>query len=135
MVETRADPKIAQIVKRHQRIERTAALVYRHLAKRSRDPVSRDILLLLSSQETEHAEIWRYYCDRKLGPYLLRYWFLILLGYLLGRRRLIALMVRDEAVTSAEYKLLSTDFPELEGVYQQEENHERELRLMLDSNR
>ena len=118
-----------------QRAELTEHLVYRRLARATRDAQNRRILQQLSKDELRHHAIWKQQTRRTVQPNRWMLWKYLLIVKLLGLTFGLKLMERGEAKAQLTYKAIAREFPAARQILKDETRHEKELLNLIDEER
>jgi VIT1/CCC1 family predicted Fe2+/Mn2+ transporter len=127
--------KTKQEILKLQQNEITEYAIYLNLAKRTKKQSDKEILERIAKDENVHNEIWSKYTNKKLKPNRLIVFWYSLLNIIFGYTFTIKTMERAEKGAEEIYARLSSEIPEAEKMYQDEERHEEALIGMLDEER
>lgn len=119
----------------YQRTEETDYCIYTRMANREKDTKNKDVLRVIAEQEKDHANIWRHYTGRDVGPSRLRVLWYTLLTYIMGYTFVLKQMEKNEYATCTAYLQLLSEIPEAQHIIDQEQSHEAYLAEMLDEER
>lgn len=115
-----------------QRTEITEHHIYRRLARVIKVPKNREVIEKIASDEAEHYQAFKALTGEDVPPnrvqIFIYYWIARLLGLTFGAK----LMERGEERAQAAYAQFRDQIPEIEPIFQEEEEHEQELLAMLD---
>lgn len=114
--------------------EMTEHIVYARMSKRA-DGENAKTLKKISDGELLHAQIWGRYTGATPKPSALKISFYRLCGFLFGLTFVINLMERGEERAQAIYASIANEVPEALKIYEDEQEHERELLAMIDDER
>ena len=129
------EESVGHILETFQRIELTEYYIYKHLARRVKDPENSRILDQIAEDELRHAEDWKKYTQRDIKPNRWDIFKYTLISRLFGFTFGIKLMERGEEKAQANYSQLIGKIPEIENWIHEEEVHEQKLLAMLDEER
>ncbi len=118
-----------------QRDEETGHAIYRRMAAGERNSANRAALESLAEDERSHAETLRRRTGIPAGPNRLKLFWFVLMNWIFGYTFLIRLMEKYETSAISVYRALVADWPELETIIAQEQEHELQLVEMLDEER
>lgn len=127
--------KALKIIEKMQQNELNESIIYKEIAKSTKDQHNKDVLNRLANEERKHYEIWKKYTNRELKPNkgkILKY---KLLAKILGFTFAVKLMENGEENAQKEYELLEKEVPESKMIRNQEEEHESALLEILDEER
>jgi len=117
---------------RWQKEEITGYQTYRRLERAVRDSHNSRIVARIADEEMRHYNTLKTYTGREVSPNWFRVWLYTWLARLLGLTFGLKLMERSEDKAQASYTDFLEEFPELEQILHEEEEHETELLDMLD---
>jgi VIT1/CCC1 family predicted Fe2+/Mn2+ transporter len=117
-----------------QRSELTENKVYTLLAKIEKDPDNKKVLLKLAGEEGNHAKILEKYTNKKASLKPLTVFKFYWLARILGVTFAIKLMERQEGNAENFYAKF-TEYPELQKIAHEENNHEMHLVAMINEER
>lgn len=123
------------IILRSQVNELTEHLIYRSLARATRDAHNRQVLQRIAEDEKRHHAFWARFTTQEARPNRLKAWWYTLLGRVLGLTFAIKLMERGEEGAQEIYEEISQELPEARRIVEDEDRHEHELIAMLDEER
>lgn len=118
-----------------QRNEITEHHIYQHLADFIRDPENRRLLRKISSDELRHYHAWRNKTQKDIKPQWPKMWFYFWISRPFGFTFGIKLMERGENQSADSYAKLIREFPEVEMILLEENEHEVVLIGLLDEER
>ena len=128
------EKEILALIENFQKNEITEEYVYRKLAKFVKDK-NRETLLRIAEEEGKHASIWGKYTGKKFKPNFIKAFFYLFIAWIFSFTFAIKLMERNEKRAEKAYANLIKKIPEAQSILYEEENHEKELALMLDEER
>ena len=108
---------------RSQQGELNAVFMYQRLAKVVRTEKEREAFLQLSREEGRHASEFHRYTKEVLKPKKTMARLIPLLYYIMRKKRLYKLIAKGEYDAAIGYEHLIKDFPEVEGVKNDEKRH------------
>ena len=108
---------------RSQQGELDAVLMYQRLAKVVKTEKEREAFLQLAKEEGRHASVFHAYTKKVLKPKKSKAFFMPILYYLLGKKRLYPLIAKGEYDAAVGYKHLIADFLEVKSVMNDEKRH------------
>lgn len=115
-----------------QRDEITGYHVYLKLADLVKDAHNSATLRKIAGQEHQHYQIWKGYTQRDITPDWFKVRLYAGLARWFGLTFATKLMERAEESAQAHYSSILQEFPELEQMLHEEEQHETELINMID---
>lgn len=115
-----------------QKGEMTGYIVYKKLAKRTKDVHNKEILNTIANEELKHYNIFKNYTNKDVSASRVRVVFYTLLSSILGLTFGVKLMEQGEAKTVKIYGLIVDEIPEIESIIKEEEEHEKLLINMID---
>lgn len=128
------DEQTRKALLRFQQNEITESLVYRRLAAIEKNPVNREVLLRIASDEKKHYGILRKYTGQEVTPDLRCVAKYYGLARILGITFAIKLMEKGEEGAKHAYASYS-DYPELQQIAREEDEHEGHLIALLNEER
>ncbi len=126
------DERTRKKIKAIQKGEITDYYIYNRLASREKTPGNKDILIKIAENEMAHYNIFKTYTKEDIRPAKLQVAFYTFLAVLFGLTFALKLMERGEAIASRTYQAFKQVVPEIEGIIQEEERHEKELLNLID---
>lgn len=117
---------------RWQKEEITGYHTYRRIQRALRDSHNGSIIGRIADEEMRHYNTLKRYTGDEVAPNWFRVWLYTWLARLLGLTFGLKLMERSEDKAQASYTDFLEEFPELEQILHEEEEHETELLNMLD---
>ncbi|MCF2144681.1 MAG: VIT1/CCC1 transporter family protein [Candidatus Heimdallarchaeota archaeon] len=126
------DERTRKKIKAIQKGEITGYYIYNRLASREKTPGNKDILIKIAENEMAHYNIFKTYTKEDIRPAKLQVAFYTFLAVLFGLTFALKLMERGEAIASRTYQAFKQGVPEIEGIIQEEERHEKELLNLID---
>ena len=127
--------KALKIIEKMQQNELNESIIYKEIAKSTKDQHNKDVLNRLASEEQKHYEIWKKYTNKELKPNRVKILKYKLLAKILGFTFAVKLMENGEENAQKEYELLEKEVPESKTIRKQEEEHETALLEILDEER
>jgi hypothetical protein len=125
-------PELKRFVLEVQETEITEAMVYKKIAKQTKNLHNREILLQISEDELKHYHVWKTYSGKDVKPnarLVQRYMLVVrLFGVTFG----LKLMEGGEQSAIFKYQNISNILPEAVQIQQEEEEHEFKLINMID---
>lgn len=128
------DEQTRKALLRFQQNEITESLVYRRLAAIEKNPVNREVLLRIASDEKKHYGILRKYTGKEVAPDRRRVFKYYALARTFGITFAIKLMENGEEGAKNEYAAYR-DYPELQQIAREEDEHEERLIALLNEER
>ncbi len=129
------DKKLMAAAIKAQRGEITEYHVYTRLAARCRDEKNASILASIGEAERAHADFWKSKTGVDVKPRWITVHLTVFLAVVLGLTFVLKKMEKGEGMASTWYNQLVKNFPGLEKISADEEEHEQELLAMLDEER
>jgi VIT1/CCC1 family predicted Fe2+/Mn2+ transporter len=126
------DPKLRKQLLAWQKTEITEHHIYHNLARSIKDPHNRQVIEQIADSEAEHARTFQKYTGEKVAPDRWKIFFYYWIARLLGLTFGVKLMERGEESAQAAYGQVGDRIPEIERIFAEEEEHERQLLAMLD---
>ncbi len=120
------------ILKKFQRDEATAALIYEKLSKIVKEKHNSDILARIAKEEKDHYGTLTKYTKTHLNPQLLYAWLVIMTSRILGITFTLKILEKIESTVQSNYKEILDNYPVLKEIMEEEEIHEQELIKMLE---
>jgi len=118
-----------------QRAELTEHLIYTKIAAGTKDPHNREVLSGIAAEELAHYGIWKQYTGRDVSPSIPRVWMYVLAAKLLGLTFTLKILERVEHRAQDLDRTMPAGIPEVAGILENEERHERELIALIDEER
>lgn len=128
------DEQTRKALLRFQQNEITESLVYTRLAAIEKNPVNREVLLRIASDEKKHYGILRKYTGQEVTPDLRCVAKYYGLARILGITFAIKLMEKGEEGAKHAYASYP-DYPELQQIAREEDEHEKRLIALLNEER
>lgn len=128
------DEQTRKALLRFQQNEITESLVYTRLAAIEKNPVNREVLLRIASDEKKHYGVLKKYTGQEVAPDRWRVTKYYSLARTLGITFAIKLMEKGEEGAKRQYAAY-TDYPELQQIAQEENEHEEHLITLLNEER
>jgi VIT1/CCC1 family predicted Fe2+/Mn2+ transporter len=117
---------------RTQQKEITEAIVYKKIAKLTKDKHNKEILLSIAEDELKHYQVWKTYTGKNVKPYKIEVrwytWIIRLFGVTFG----LKLMEGGEQDAIFKYQDIGKLLPEAVEIQREEEQHEFQLINMID---
>lgn len=117
-----------------QQNEITESLVYTRLAAIEKDPSNREVLLRIASEEKGHYAVLKKYTGQDASPDKWKVFKYYWLARILGITFAIKLMEGEEESAQNDYAAYR-DYPELQQIARDEEEHEAELIKLINEER
>ncbi|UKK49973.1 rubrerythrin [Prevotella sp. E13-17] len=108
---------------RSQQGELDAVLMYQRLAKLAKTSKERDAFVQLAKEEGRHASVFHAYTKVALKPKKTMSRLIVILYYLMGKKRLYRMMADGEYKAAVGYEHLIAEYPEVESVKNDEHRH------------
>lgn len=118
-----------------QKNEVDGSVIYKKIAKRTKDEKNRKTLIDIADDELRHSKIFEKYTKESVRPRRIRILFYVLASYIFGYTFVIKILEKDEDKGIELYKSAIVKIPELNQILKEEEIHEQELIEMLDEDR
>ncbi len=118
-----------------QKGEITEHYVYKHIAKRTKNPENKKILEQIAQDELRHYHIWSNLLNYKAKPNRLKIIYFSILSFLLGYTFTLKIMEQGEDKAQNYYKEISKYAQEASQIASEEDQHEQALIAMLDEER
>ena len=99
-------PYEKNLMRKYQRDEITASIIYKNIAKREKNEKNKEVLLKISSEEHEHALLWERYLGEKAKPSRAKILCYGLMSILFGYTFVIKLMEKNEYQGIEDMRLL-----------------------------
>ncbi len=128
-------PYEKNLMRKYQRDEITASVIYKNIAAREKNPHNKEVLLKISSEEHEHALFWERYLGENAKPAKAKILFYGLLSLLFGYTFVIKLMEKNEYQGIEDMRLLQDKISNINDIIAQEKAHEAALIDLLDEER
>lgn len=110
-----------------QKDEITSAILYKKLAKRTKDERRRNLLKQISDDEYRHYEFFKTFSNKKIQPSKRKIFFWMMLSYIFGITFIAKLMERGEENAQDVYEQMEGTVKGIKEVLEDEERHEAEL--------
>lgn len=124
-----------KLLQKYQEEEETGRAIYLKMAEREKDPQNKALLEEIAHDERIHANVWKGYTGKEIGPNKWRVLYYSILSKIMGYTFVIKLMEKGEYATTKAYEQLLAEIPEAEEIILQEQAHEEQLNEMLDEER
>lgn len=124
--------QIKEIVLQMQESELTEALIYREIAKTTKDQKNRDILNRIADDEERHGKIWQEYTNEEIKINHFKVKWYTFLNRIFGFTFAVRKMELGEIDAQDVYLKIAQEVPEAMDIYKDEQIHEHELIEMLD---
>jgi VIT1/CCC1 family predicted Fe2+/Mn2+ transporter len=118
-----------------QKNEITEHHIYNNLSKRVSGVKNRRILAQIADDELRHYQVWKTYTRKDVAPSKTRIWFYSFISMLFGFTFGVKLMENAERAAHMTYGRMSGSWKEINGIIQDEEEHEQALLTLLDEDR
>lgn len=118
-----------------QKNEKDASIIYGRIAEKTKDPANKKIISKIASDEKKHYEILKKYSGIDVKPRRFMIFLYVLCARILGLTFAFKMLENDEANAHEGYNRIAKQLPELKGIMDDEERHERELIDMLNEKR
>jgi len=118
-----------------QKAELTEHLIYTRIAAATKDPHNREVLSGIANEELSHYGIWKRYTGRDVSPSMYLVWVYTLAARILGITFTLKILEWVEHRAQGMDRMLPADIPEVAGILENEERHERELIALIDEER
>ncbi|MDR3244343.1 MAG: VIT1/CCC1 family protein [Elusimicrobiota bacterium] len=128
-------PKVIKMIRRFQRDEAAAGIIYENIAKRVKDKGNREILFNIAQDEKEHVLVWRQYNEEIIKPKFFKIFISIFFSYVLGYTFVIKYLENDEYDAIRDYELIIKEIPQAAEIIKNEKEHEAILIKMIDEER
>ena len=129
------DPKLRQELLANQQDEITSHHIYQTLASTIKDPANAEILRAIAADEKAHYTLLKKFTNIDVKPLKMKIRWYLFIAELLGLTFALKLLEKGEEKATVAYQALLTDLPELKKVFEDEENHERELLNLISEER
>ena len=126
------DKELLEKIKRFQRHETTAYVLYTKIAKQQKNPNNKQVLLDFANEEKTHALFFEGYTGEKIKPKKFKVFWYSLLTYIFGYTFSIKTMEKNEEFTLSDYKALESIIPDIDKIIHDEVKHEQILIDMID---
>lgn len=124
-----------KIMLKFQKAEATGAAVALYCANHTKDEKNKKILQKIAMEEASHVEIWSKYTGKFLKPNRLKVLWNIILFHLLGYTFVLKILESSEYSDIEGLSAVIHMAPEVKGIINQEAEHERMLKDVLDEER
>lgn len=118
-----------------QRSEITEYLIYRELAKSTRDPVNAEILQRIAGDEARHYQFWKRHTRQDIEPSRLKIRWYVIVAKTLGLTFAMKLMEQGEERAQVAYDRILRAVPGAKEIIDDEARHEKELIDQIDEER
>jgi VIT1/CCC1 family predicted Fe2+/Mn2+ transporter len=129
------DSKTKKHLLNFQKNELTEYLIYKRLAKSTKDTKNKKVLESIASEELKHHDFWKSYTNEDVKPNYLLVMFYFILSKILGLTFSLKLMENSEKRAQISYEGVSNIVPQAKQVEAEEDKHERELLEMIEEER
>ncbi|MGI6595514.1 MAG: rubrerythrin family protein [Elusimicrobia bacterium] len=126
---------IIKKLKAFQKSEITEYHIYKNIASRTQNTENKEILNRIASEEMKHYGILAKYTSTDVKPDKIKIWFYSLIAKVLGKTFGIKLMEMGEEKAAESYREIASVIPEVEQIFREEEEHEKNLIGMIDEER
>ncbi len=118
-----------------QKGEITEFIIYKKLARATKDSHNRELLLNISSDELSHYNFWKQFTGKETKPHLVKVWFYYLVSRIFGLTFGIKLMEKGEGQAQINYRDIAGSIPEALEIAKEEDRHEEELIKIIEEER
>jgi len=115
-----------------QKNEITEYVIYKKIAKSTKDESNKKVLEKIAQEELNHYNIWKSYTGIDVKPNKVKVVFYVLLSKILGLTFSLKLMEKGEESAQVNYKEVFDAIPEAQKIEEQEQEHEAELLSMIE---
>lgn len=122
-------------IQKAQNNEMTEYVIYKKLAKKTKDSHNSDILSMIADDEKKHHDIFMEYTGKKGKSDRVKICFFYWISRLFGITFGIKLMERGEEKAQINYSSFKEEIPEIEKIISDEDRHEDELINMIKEER
>ncbi len=127
--------KVRLEIRRDQRNEIEAHLIYSSIAASCKNPENAKILKTIAADEKKHYDYLKKFSGMDIKPRFLYVLIFKIIARILGLTFAFKLLENGEQEAHEGYSLIEEYLPELKQVIEEEERHERELIDMLNEKR
>ncbi len=124
-----------KIMVKFQKAEATGSAIYLYCANHTKDEKNKTILHKIAREEALHADIWYKYTGKFVKPNRLKVLWNIILFHLLGYTFVLKILESKEYSDIEGLSAVIHMAPEVKEIIDQEMEHERMLRDVLDEER
>lgn len=124
-----------KIMIKFQKAEATGSAIYLYCANHTKDEKNKKILHQIAKEEALHADIWYKYTGKFVKPNRLKVLWNIILFHLLGYTFVLKILESKEYSDIEGLSAVIHMAPEVKEIIDQEMEHERMLRDVLDEER
>ena len=121
-----------QIILAAQKAEITEHLIYKRLARTTKDEHNRKVLEKIAEDELRHHDFWKKITEKTVKPGYWQIFYYTLAARLLGLTFGVKLMERGEDIAQDKYEQLKPEIPQVSSIIEDENEHESALLKMLD---
>lgn len=121
--------------KKLQQNEMDGSVIYKKIAKRTKDKKDQKTLINIADDELKHSKIFEKYTRESVKPRRIRIFFYVLASYIFGYTFVIKILEKSEDKGIEFYESEVMKIPELKQILKEEEIHEEKLIEMLDEDR
>ena len=118
-----------------QRAEITEYHVYQQLSKFSKMDKNREILQKIADDELRHYHVWKNVTGKEPRPQRWKVIYYVWLARIFGLSFALKLMESGEIHAQAFYEKVGEKYPDVGNIFQDEEEHEKELLGILNDKR
>jgi VIT1/CCC1 family predicted Fe2+/Mn2+ transporter len=118
-----------------QKNEITEYVIYKKIAKSTKDESNKKVLEKIADEELKHYNIWKSYTGIDVKPNKVKIVFYVLLSKILGLTFSLKLMEKGEERAQVNYKEVFDVIPEAQKIEEQEQEHEAELLSMIEEDK
>lgn len=115
-----------------QKNEITEYVIYKKIAKSTKDESNKKVLEKIADEELKHYNIWKSYTNIDVKPNKAKIHFYVFLSKILGLTFSLKLMEKGEERAQVNYKDVFDVIPEAQMIEEQEQEHEAELLSMIE---
>ncbi|OLS26809.1 MAG: hypothetical protein HeimC3_07010 [Candidatus Heimdallarchaeota archaeon LC_3] len=128
---TELDKTTKKIILSSQQDEINSYYIYIKLAKSIKNEHNAEILYKISEDELKHYEFLKNITKKEFKPQKFKIWLYFIISRIFGLTFGIRLMERGEMEAQLAYDNISSEFPEIKSVIEDEKKHEDKLIGML----
>lgn len=118
-----------------QRDEATSHIIYEKVAAKQKDLHNKDILLRMASEEKKHYGILKEYTNKDVKPYRFMLFIYKIIFAIFGLTFGIKLLEKGEDKAISEYSKLLEEYPDIESIITDEQQHEQYLIELINEER
>jgi VIT1/CCC1 family predicted Fe2+/Mn2+ transporter len=124
--------ELKRTIRIFQEAEMTEYYVYSILADRIDSEKNSQMLKKIAEDERRHAIFWKTYSGEEIKPNRFKVFYYSLAARFLGFTFVVKLMEKGEEKAQANYATVIETIPEAKFIFQEEQEHEKDLLQMLD---